>query len=168
MSSVMLGPEQARHPRFEVGEGIASAHACAQDFAEFLQRELVRQNGRVRGEHRASRRMVEMVVRQREPEKRAHARILQRGAEFLRQGDVLLRVENDPALRRVERACVRVSALADECVDALGKLNKSRIRMIRYIQSLFSGPNAPLRRHLCGEGFEGPLKRRFGRAQSGC
>ena len=41
-------------------------------------------------------------------------------------------------------ACVRVSTLADECVDALGKLNKSRIRMIRHIQSLFYGLDAPL------------------------
>ena len=64
--------------------------------------------------------MVEMVMGEHEPEKRAHARILQFCAEFLRQGYMLLRVENYPALGCVKRACVRVSTLTDECVDALG------------------------------------------------
>ena len=70
-----------------------------------------------------------------EPEKRAETRSLQFCAEFLRQGDLLLRVEDYPALGCVKRACVRVSTLADECVDALGKRYESCIRMIRHIQS---------------------------------
>ena len=70
-----------------------------------------------------------------EPEKRAETRSLQFCAEFLRQGDRAAARRGLSSPGRLKRACVRVSTLADECVDALGKRYESCIRMIRHIQS---------------------------------
>ena len=116
----------------EIAERITPAYACAQDFVKFIQRDLVREDGGVRGEHGASCRVIEMVVRQRETIIRALARRLQRGAELFRQGDVLLRIEDYPALGRRERARVRIAALTDERVNALAEGYEPRTRIIRH------------------------------------